>query len=276
MPTLPASGVSFTVKTNGQTLIVSAGVSYGTLTALLYSDAACTAAVTTPHTIGTDTTYYLPPDRAQNAYYISCKQPDGTELWGKSQHLGGITIEPVPTPFQVAADVRRRDLALLPSGALAETFPRQTTATGNNVTLTSGRLHMTAIDIPNASVISSISMMTGTTAVTGATHQWFALYNSALGLLAQTTNDTNAAWAQNTVKTLSFASPYTTTYGGRYYLGALVVGTVGTHVSHNTLAVLNTLPPVTNGYANTGLTDTAPATAAALTGVITTPYMYVS
>jgi len=106
MPTLPDSGVSFTVQTNGQTLIVAAGTSASSLVQTLYSDAACTSAVTTPHTITSDTTYYLPLDTANVAHYISCKQPDGTELWGKKQHLGGITIAPLPSRAQVGADVR--------------------------------------------------------------------------------------------------------------------------------------------------------------------------
>lgn len=106
MPTLPDSGVSFTVQTNGQTLIVAAGPSASALTAPLYSNAAVSSAVTLPHTITSDTTYYLPLDWANVPLYISVKQPDGTEIWGKTQLVGGVTIAPLPSAAQVAADVR--------------------------------------------------------------------------------------------------------------------------------------------------------------------------
>ena len=47
----PPSQAAFTVKTNGQTLIVCAGRTLTTMTAELFSDAANASSVTTPATI---------------------------------------------------------------------------------------------------------------------------------------------------------------------------------------------------------------------------------
>jgi hypothetical protein len=279
MPTNPASGVSFTVKTNGQTLSVAAGVSASSLVQTLYSDAAITASVTTPQTITSDTTYYLPLDMANESVYISCKQPDGTELWGKKQHLGGVTIEPVPSRVQVAAELGRSSsaLALAPTGAEAETFSRAYPYALNAAVVVSGRMTLTAVYLPTGATVSTISYLSGTTALSGGTAQWFALYNSSRVLLAQTADDTSTAWGSNTVKTLTLASPVTTTYSGLYYLGINVTAsTVPTFITTPASSVAVAVVPILSGSADTGLTTTAPATATTITARTEVPYAYCS
>jgi len=165
MPTLPASGASFTVETNGQALSVAAGTSASSLVQTLYSDAACTSSVTTPHTITSDTTYYLPLDVANVAHYISCKQPDGTELWGKKQHVGGITIAPLPTAAQVGADVSPIPNGILASGNYYFTIAASVTSTISNALNT---LVCHQFYVPNAITITKIGAELTTQGSAGA------------------------------------------------------------------------------------------------------------
>jgi hypothetical protein len=119
---------SFRVETNGQTLSVSATVGGGVAAgaAVLYAEATLDNVVTQPVTVTSDTTYYVP---VPGVYTVSAKQSDGTELWGKSYNLDvgvSVVVAPLPSGAQVAVDVIRRDLSLVPTGAFAETVPRIT------------------------------------------------------------------------------------------------------------------------------------------------------
>jgi hypothetical protein len=275
MPTAPASGVSFTVKTNGQTLRVAAGTSASSLVQTLYSDAAITASVTTPHTITSDTTYYLPLDVANVSHYISVKQLDGTELWGKKQHLGDIIIEPVPSPLQVGADssFTRNTVA---TAALYESHPRSTFT--NIAAANTGTMLCVGIKIPAGANLTTASFQSGTTAGVALTNQWFALYSPSAALLGQTTNDTSTAWAANTLKTLTFTSPITTTVSGLHYLAiGVTAGTVPSYMGISGNALVNTIPPILSSVTDAALTDTAPATAT-FPGTVTAgiPYCFVS
>jgi len=279
MPTLPASGVSFTVKTNGQPLIVAVGTSASSLVQTLYSDAACTASVTTPATITSDTTYYLPLDVANVAHYISCKQLDGTELWGKSQHLGGITIDPLPSRAQVAGDVSGVGrLTLAPTGALAETHSRATVTHANTAGLTSGQLRLVAIHLNAGTVVTNITFMSGTQAAVAPTAWWFALYSSGLVLRGQTADQTSTAWAANTAKTVALTTPYTITSTGLHYLGLCMVA--GTPISMMCAASSGVGPlalsPILAATSSGSLTTTAPDPAGALTAATGLNYAYVS
>lgn len=272
------SRTSFTVKTNGQTLAVSATAPSGSA-GVLHLTTAVSSAVTQPYTITSDTTFYV-ADELAGDYILSCKQPDGTELYGKAIKLRPgrtVVVEPVPSALQAGADAGRSlELATAPSGALAETFSRRFVVT-NSAILSSGRLSMVAVALPQGTTVSSITFLSSTTALNTGTNQWFALYNSDRTLIGQTADDTSTAWASSSLKTLSFASPVTTTRSGLHYLGIMVAASTPPSLAAGTPSVLtNTFPPILFGYADTGLTDTAPATAAALAAQGTLPYAYVS
>lgn len=99
------SRARFTVVTNGQNLLVS--VTVGGTAITFYTDAALTSSVSAPANISTDTTYYVPDD-GYGPYAVSVKQADGTELYGvgltKQQLLNGVTVTPLPSRVQLAAD----------------------------------------------------------------------------------------------------------------------------------------------------------------------------
>lgn len=164
-----------------------------------------------------------------------------------------------------------------PTGAIAQTFSRAGATMANGSLLTSGRLHLTAINIPIGRTITTASFMSAVTALSGGTNQWFALFNSSRVLLRQTADDTSTAWAGSTLKTLTLTTPYVTTYSGLHYLGIMVAAaTPPTIQSISSLSPTLGVAPIVNGFADTGLTTTAPSTATALTATGTYPWAFVS
>lgn len=269
-----------TIRTNGQTLTVNASVSHWTSEALaLAASGDDDVASTTTTTITSD--YDLWFANTATTATITVKQLDGTTLgtYANLQVNPGVgtrTLNPLPDPFQTAADLNKQ-ASLLPSGVLAETVPRVSSVIGTGTVLSTGRLSMAAISLPQGLAVTSITFWSGGTAVDTATHQWFALYNSSRELLGQTTNDTSTAWGTNAAKTLALTTPYTTTYSGLHYLGINVTATtVPALMAVVVSSQIHGVAPILNGTSTTGLTDTAPATADALTVTTRIPYAYVS
>lgn len=172
-------------------------------------------------------------------------------------------------------------LGWAPSAALAESYPRIQCAAGNLNYLTSGTLFLQLIYLPRGMTITSISFVSGTTALVSGTNQWFALYNTSRVLLRQTNDDTSTAWGTNTVKTLNLTSSYQTTAGGPHYLAIMVaastVPTLKSAFGAPSTNTLNNLTPISVGSSNTGLAGTAPDPCNALTVTANgIPYAYVS
>lgn len=221
---------SFTVQTNGQTLVVTAtykgGLAAGTAT--LYSDAAVTSSVTLPQTITANTTYYV---ATPGTYTISVKQIDGTELWGKSLDLDvgrTATIAPIPSGEQVSADVSSSYVQSNAYQAGREILPRWLIDSSSGLSMTSQVLRLTFFTATASETIGSLSVMTGTTAA-GATPTLvrMGLYtvadNGDISLAASTANDTALLAAQSTVYTKAVSVNYAVTAGLRYAFGLLVV-----------------------------------------------------
>jgi hypothetical protein len=157
-----------------------------------------------------------------------------------------------------------------------------------NATVTAARtsltLYMHAIWLPAGFTVTSISAVAGTTGLTTSgtsPHFWFALYNSALGLLGQSTDITNATWTLSTIKTLNLAPAFATTYTGLHYIGIMVgcgnTGTMPTFAGTNVTSTgVTGLAPILMATSTTGCTGTAPSTAAALTAIAGQGYVGVA
>lgn len=102
----------------------------------------------------------------------------------------------------------------------------------------SGTVWATPVYLPAGQTFHHITFVSGTTAGSAMTHQWFGLATSDLKIMATTTDDTSTAWAASSAKTLALskvnnvtASAYTvpvTTVKNRpvlYYVLILVAGT---------------------------------------------------
>ena len=176
-----------------------------------------------------------------------------------------------PTPPLV------RSTYFKPTAALFETIERTTVAV-STMALTSARLFVQAIELPTGTTVSSISFISGTTALATGTHAWFALFDNNRNLLGQSTDDTAPAWAANTLKTYSLTTPFVTTYEGLYWLGICVVATTPPSLKGASAdSVTAGLAPILNSNTgSTGLTGTAPNPFTAGSGSGQAPYGYVS
>lgn len=166
-----------------------------------------------------------------------------------------------------------------PTGSLAQTTIRAPHDAGNANMLSTGRLSLVAISLAKGQVVTSISWLSATTALSVGSNQWFGIFGSDRVMKKVTGDDTSTAWAANTVKTLNLSSTYTATYTGLYYIGICVVATTVPTLRVNSNNVnLTGIAPILSGTSDTGLTNPAscPSTAAALTAVANVPYGYVS
>lgn len=168
----------------------------------------------------------------------------------------------------------------LPSGSFRETIATKA-ALAASQTLTSGTARGSAIFLRAGEVITSITFLTGSTALASGNNQWFALTDASGNRVAITADDTSTAWAANAFKTLNLTSPYTVPTTGVYYLVILVnAGTPPTiTASMSNASSVGTINPQASWQdtTNTGLTNPASAPTTfvkASSGVV--PYAYVS
>jgi hypothetical protein len=171
-----------------------------------------------------------------------------------------------------------------PTGAVAETFPRNVVRIENLGPLSTGRLHLCGgAVIPGGATCSNITFVSATTALAAGTNQWFCLVNAAtLAVLAKTADDTSTAWSANTAKTLALSATYTPAESVAVYIGIMVAaGTVPTLLSASTASAngaVASIAPIIAGSSTTGLTTPASlgATAGAISGTNINAYAYIT
>ena len=167
----------------------------------------------------------------------------------------------------------------LPTGAKAQSLPRSL-AVGAGGAPTSGQPRLNSIWLPKGTVITSITFVSGATALATGTHQQFGLYDSAVNLLGSTTDDTSTAWAANTAKTLSLTpGTFTTTYSGLHYVAVLIAATtVPSLIAAGALqtGVQSIAPLMSANATQTGLTALPSTLTMAAAGQNFKHYCYVS
>lgn len=145
--------------------------------------------------------------------------------------------------------------------------------------LTSGTMKLATISLPKNFTVTSISFLSGTTALVLGTspHAWVALFDvPTLALLRQSTDDTAATWGASSLFTKNLSSTYTTTAAGLFYIGVMVAmtgGTMPTMATFSTeIAAVNALAPATGGNSTASLGATAPDPCAGPTGATVSFY----
>jgi hypothetical protein len=137
---------------------------------------------------------------------------------------------------------------------------------------------MTTVGVPCqvGDLVTNITFKSGATAADTPLNWWFALYDTAGALLAQTADQTTTAWAANTVKTLALATAQRIGSTGFYYAGIMVKATAcPTLIGHNcalagaAASILSS--KVLAQTSGSTLTTTAPATIGTPTTVATVP-----
>ena len=184
-----------------------------------------------------------------------------------------------------------------PAGSLkspiAQTLPFEmcSGATGNSSAL----LLLNALYITQGQTITNINYVTATTAASGPTHLWFALYDDGRGsstagqlaLLGQTADQGSAAINANTNIGLSLILPWTTQYSGIYYAALLQVATVtaATFAGNSKASTFSSMGIASGGTGQLfpwsaigtgGLTNQAPALSGALALKSGSEFAYVS
>lgn len=154
----------------------------------------------------------------------------------------------------------------LPTSAVSETIPRWA-PTSAALSLTSGQLRVAyGAVIPAGATVSTITIVSGSTALSVGSNQWFALFDGSRVKLGVTADDTSTAWAASTSKTLTLSAAYTNTTGLDIvgYVGVCVVATTPPSLNGSltaTAAIADQVPKL-GGQADSGLTNPAscPAT----------------
>lgn len=153
---------------------------------------------------------------------------------------------------------------------------------GNLSALTTQVMLSVALPLQAGDVVTSLTFVSGDTAANTPTNWWFALYDTAGALLAQTADQTSTAWAANTAKKVALATPQLITTAGVYYAAIMVKATtpptlVGTAVQNAVVAgALGVSMKVLAQTSGSSLTTTAPATIATPTTVANIPLVIAS
>jgi hypothetical protein len=143
---------------------------------------------------------------------------------------------------------------------------------------TSAVMASVAVTVQPGDVVTNISFVSGATAGATLSNWWFALYDGSAtpALLSQTADQTSAAWAANTVKTLALATPQRFTSAGVVYAAVMVKAStvptlLGALLPTATAAGAIVGSKVLAQTSGSALTDTAPATIATPTTVAKVP-----
>ncbi len=173
--------------------------------------------------------------------------------------------------------------AWAPANVIAETFARSGVTNNSIGILSTGRLTVCGgAVIPANRTVTNISFISGNTALSAGTNQWFCLIDQALNVLAKTADDTSTAWSANTVKTLALSATYRPSVNTPVYIGIVVAAatppTLAGPVISNTSSAVHSIVPMIAASSTTGLTNPASlgATAAALTQVAGQGYAYLT
>lgn len=153
----------------------------------------------------------------------------------------GLTVAAVASATALSMSVNSAyGPGTMQTGAIAETISRKH-INNSGLTLSSGAARGVLTHFAAGAVITSLTFVTAGTALAGGTHQWFAVLDVTGKVVGVTADDTNAAWAANTHKTLALTSPLTIPTAGGYYL---------------TKSITATTMPTFYGLASTGLPST--------------------
>lgn len=155
------------------------------------------------------------------------------------------------------------------TGVLAETIPRQLCPEVNTTVAASGTLFMQAIYLTAGQLVSTVDLWSATTAAGTPTNYAVGLYDVNRNLLANSANQTTAAWAANSIKSFAMTTPYRVPTSGQYYIGYYMTATTVATLKGGTAKTggqLAAAAPSLNGASSTGLTTALPNPAAAITG----------
>lgn len=171
-------------------------------------------------------------------------------------------------------------LAGSPAGFYRSNLPRLLANT-DLAALTTQIMTSVALPLAAGDIVTNLTFKSGATAAGTPTNWWFALYDRAGALLAQTADQLTAAWAATTAKTVALATAQQILASGVYYAAVMVKATtvptlIGFTTQAGASAGLLAADKVIAQTSGSALTGTAPATIATPTAVGTVPLVVAS
>jgi hypothetical protein len=167
---------------------------------------------------------------------------------------------------------------LLPTGGLAETFPRGLASV--NASPSTGLVSMTAIPLPAGLIVSNITFIVGAAVESLGTNGWYALMDSTGKVLAVSAAQTGATvWGSaNTPVTIAMVAPFTVPVAGSYYVAVSVTATGVPSFASNNLSVTSASrqAPALCGSAGTQTAPPALGAVFTLSSAVNCFYAYVS
>lgn len=168
-------------------------------------------------------------------------------------------------------------LAGSPSGMRAQNL-RALDVSADLSALSTAVMLSVAIPLQVGDLVTSITFKSGATAAGTPANYWFALYDNATtpALLGQTADQTNTAWAANTVKTLDLATPVRISAAGVYYASVMVKASTPPTLIGKSVGIAGASASILSSKvlaqtSGSSLTDTAPATITSATTVANVP-----
>lgn len=168
-----------------------------------------------------------------------------------------------------------------PSTPVRESVDRRA-LTGNLSALSTQVMLSVALPLDANDLVTNLTFLSGGTAAGTPTNWWFALYDTAGALIAQTADQLTAAWAANTAITLALSTPYRVSTAGVFYAAVMVKATTPPTLAGVTLENAAAGGAIVSGQkvlaqtSGSSLTTTAPATIASPTTVATLAYVATS
>lgn len=168
-----------------------------------------------------------------------------------------------------------------PNGAaVSENYPRVEIAADLSALTTQVMLSV-GVPIQAGEPVVSLTFLSGATAAGTPTNYWAALYDPAGVLMAQSADLLTAAWAADTPKTFTLATPQAARAAGIYYAALMVKATTPPSLMGKSVNRAAAAGAIASGQAvlaqtsGSALTGTAPATIATPTTVVNVPYVAV-
>jgi hypothetical protein len=165
-----------------------------------------------------------------------------------------------------------------PTGFYRVNFSRFAGAS-DSAALTTQVMTTVAVYLTSGETVTNITFKSGATAAGTPTNWWFALYDTAAtsALIAQSADQTTAAWAADTSKTLALSTPYRVTTSGIHYAAVMVKATTPPTLVGATLGRAGVSSGLITGEkilaqtSGSSLTTTAPSTIASPAGIAAVP-----
>lgn len=165
-----------------------------------------------------------------------------------------------------------------PTNTFVENFPRDQITGDLVAALVTAVMTSTAVELYAGDIVNSLTFLSGATAVGTPTNEWAALYDPNGNRLAQSTT-VSTAWAADTAKTFTLATPQTISSTGIYYAALMVAATTPPTLMGRTMGRPSAAGAIVAGQvllaqsSGSALTTTAPATIATPTAQAVIPYV---